>query len=144
MAVAGLLHKVNDPIGSAVRYGLEMTSTLIDAQLNWEVRMGVHAGPVVAGVVGRERHQFDIRGDTVNVAARLVSMSAPEARESDRDTGRDPERQQKLREHIFAVAGMGPVEFDALYERVLETLRPSEVNVERLPVSADRRQLSTD
>jgi adenylate cyclase len=77
MAVAGLLHKVNDPIGSAVRYGLEMTSTLIDAQLNWEVRMGVHAGPVVAGVVGRERHQFDIRGDTVNVAARLVGMSAP-------------------------------------------------------------------
>ena len=45
MAVAGLLHKVNDPIGSAVRCGLEMTSTLVDAQLNWEVRVGVHAGP---------------------------------------------------------------------------------------------------
>jgi adenylate cyclase len=42
MAVAGLLHKLNDPIGSAVRCGLEMNSTLIDAQLNWEVRMGVH------------------------------------------------------------------------------------------------------
>ena len=77
MAVAGLLHKVNDPIGSAVRCGLEMTSTLIDAQLNWEVRIGVHAGPVVAGVVGQERYQFDIWGDTVNVAARLVGMSAP-------------------------------------------------------------------
>ena len=77
MAVAGLLHKVNDPIGSAVRCGLEMTSTLIDAQLNWEVRMGVHAGPVVAGVVGQERYQFDIWGDTVNVAARMVGMSAP-------------------------------------------------------------------
>ena len=77
MAVAGLLHKVNDPIGSAVRCGLEMTSTLIDAQLNWEVRMGVHSGPVVAGIVGQERYQFDIWGDTVNVAARLVGMSAP-------------------------------------------------------------------
>ena len=77
MAVAGLLHKVNDPIGSAVRCGLEMTSTLIDAQLNWEVRIGVHAGPVVAGVVGQERYQFDIWGDTVNVAARIVGMSAP-------------------------------------------------------------------
>ena len=77
MAVAGLLHKVNDPIGSAVRCGLEMTSTLIDAQLNWEVRMGVHAGPVVAGVVGQERYQFDIWGDTVNVAALMVGMSAP-------------------------------------------------------------------
>ena len=77
MAVAGLLHKINDPIGSAVRCGLEMTSTLIDAKLNWEVRMGVHAGPVVAGVVGQERYQLDIWGDTVNVAARLVGMSAP-------------------------------------------------------------------
>ena len=33
---AGLLHKVDDPIGSAVRCGLEMTSTLVDAQLNWD------------------------------------------------------------------------------------------------------------
>ena len=39
--------------------------------------MGVHAGPVVAGVVGQERYQFDIWGDTVNVAARMVGMSAP-------------------------------------------------------------------
>ena len=77
MAVAGLLHKVDDPIGSAVRCGLEMTSTLIDAHLGWEVRVGVHAGPVVAGVVGQERYQFDIWGDTVNVAARMVGMSAP-------------------------------------------------------------------
>ena len=55
-----------------------MTSTIIDAHLDWEVRVGVHAGgPVVAGVVGQERYQFDIWGDTVNVAARMVGMSAP-------------------------------------------------------------------
>jgi guanylate cyclase len=77
MAAAGLLHKVDDPIGRAVRCGLEMTSTLIDAHLGWEVRVGVHAGPVVAGVVGQERYQFDIWGDTVNVAARMVGMSSP-------------------------------------------------------------------
>ena len=77
MAAAGLLHKVNDPVVAAVRCGLEMTSTLIDAHLGWEVRVGVHSGPVVAGVVGQERYQFDIWGDTVNVAARMVGMSAP-------------------------------------------------------------------
>jgi adenylate cyclase len=77
MAAAGLLHKVDDPIDSAVRCGLEMASTLIDAHLGWEVRVGVHAGPVVAGVVGQERYQFDIWGDTVNIAARMVGMSAP-------------------------------------------------------------------
>jgi class 3 adenylate cyclase len=74
MAAAGLLNQVEDPIGSAVRCGLEMASTMIDAQLGWEVRVGVHAGPVVAGVVGQERYQFDIWGDTVNVAARMAGQ----------------------------------------------------------------------
>jgi CheY-like chemotaxis protein len=77
MAAAGLLQEIEDPIGSSVRCGLEMASTLIDAHLGWEVRVGVHAGPVVAGVVGQERYQFDIWGDTVNIAARMVGMSAP-------------------------------------------------------------------
>lgn len=77
MAVAGLLHEVEDPVGCAVRCGLEMGSTLIDADLGWEVRVGVHAGPVVAGIVGQERYQFDIWGDTVNVAARMLEKSEP-------------------------------------------------------------------
>jgi adenylate cyclase len=77
MAVGGLLHKIDDPLGCAVRCGLDMTTTLIDAHLDWEVRVGVHSGPVVAGVVGQERYQFDIWGDTVNVAARMVGMSSP-------------------------------------------------------------------
>ena len=64
MAAAGLLHHVADPVGSAVRCGLEMASTMIDAHLGWEVRVGVHSGPVVAGIVGQERYQFDIWGDT--------------------------------------------------------------------------------
>jgi hypothetical protein len=79
MAAGGLLQEVKDPIGSAVRCGLEMASTLIDAQLGWEVRLGVHSGPVVAGVVGQERYQFDIWGDTVNVAARMSDKSTPES-----------------------------------------------------------------
>jgi len=77
MAAAGLLHEIDDPIGSAVRCGLEMASTLIEANLEWEVRVGVHAGPVIAGVVGQQRYQFDIWGDTVNTAARMVGMGAP-------------------------------------------------------------------
>ena len=77
MAAGGLLNQLEDPIGSAVRCGLEMASTLTEAHLGWEVRVGVHAGPVVAGVVGQERYQFDIWGDTVNVAARMVGMGPP-------------------------------------------------------------------
>ena len=37
----------------------------------WRVRVGVHSGPVVAGIVGEEKYQFDVWGDTVNMAARM-------------------------------------------------------------------------
>ncbi len=38
---------------------------------SWQLRMGVHCGPVVAGIVGRQQYLFDIWGDTVNAAARM-------------------------------------------------------------------------
>ncbi len=39
----------------------------------WQLRIGLHAGPVMAGVVGRRKFSFDVWGDAVNVAARMVS-----------------------------------------------------------------------
>jgi adenylate cyclase len=72
MAAGGLLKVSRDPIAAAVRCGLELG--IVCEQLDWKARVGVHSGPVVAGVVGHERYQFDIWGDTVNVAARLAAM----------------------------------------------------------------------
>lgn len=39
----------------------------------WELRLGIHTGPVIAGVVGRKKFAYDIWGSTVNVANRLES-----------------------------------------------------------------------
>ncbi len=39
----------------------------------WEIRIGVHAGDLVAGVIGKKKFAFDIWGDTVNIASRLES-----------------------------------------------------------------------
>jgi class 3 adenylate cyclase len=41
------------------------------------VRIGLHFGPVVAGIVGKQQFLFDVWGDTVNIAARLVEIGAP-------------------------------------------------------------------
>jgi adenylate cyclase len=43
--------------------------------ISFELRLGVHTGPVVAGIVGVKKYAYDIWGDTVNLAARMEQNS---------------------------------------------------------------------
>ena len=43
----------------------------------WQIRIGLHRGPVVAGVIGRNKFVYDLWGDAVNVASRLETTAPP-------------------------------------------------------------------
>jgi adenylate cyclase len=73
MATAGAIRPTPTPGLDAVRCGLAMVETARRLGARWEVRVGIHVGPVMAGVVGHRQYLFDLWGDTVNTAARVES-----------------------------------------------------------------------
>ena len=73
MASAGLIAPLPNPALNAVRCGLEMLAAMRGMRAGWDLRIGIHVGPVTAGVVGHRTYLFDLWGDTVNTAARIES-----------------------------------------------------------------------
>lgn len=85
MALAGVTEDNQHPAIRASLAAIEMrdfinTRIAISKAMNepyWEMRVGIHSGPLVAGIIGTKKTSFDVWGDTVNIAARAEQHAEP-------------------------------------------------------------------
>lgn len=83
MALAGVTENKPEPAVRACLAAIEIRDyiqTERDIALAtktdfWEIRIGLHMGPLVAGIIGTNKYNFDVWGDTVNIAARAEAST---------------------------------------------------------------------
>lgn len=81
MAAGGLPIPADGSVKNTILAALEMARCMIEqkhkrdkeGKISFEMRVGVHTGPVIAGIVGTTKFQYDIWGDAVNIASRIES-----------------------------------------------------------------------
>lgn len=86
MALAGVNENEAEPEIRMCLAALEIRDFMINERevaiaLNrdfWEVRIGIHSGPLVAGIIGVKKYSFDVWGDSVNIASRAEQESEPD------------------------------------------------------------------
>lgn len=85
MALGGVSENSPHPAIRACLAALEIRNYIHNEQLVakamnkefWEIRIGLHMGPLVAGIIGTKKFNFDVWGDSVNIAARAERASIP-------------------------------------------------------------------
>jgi adenylate cyclase len=81
MAVAGVSAPQHDHAHRLARLALALPGAVEELSathdLDLRIRVGIASGPVMAGVIGADKFSYDVRGETVNLAARLESHGLP-------------------------------------------------------------------
>jgi len=100
MVVGGVPEQRVDHAEAVVGMALEMLEAVErrrrEGGVPFQIRIGVHTGPVVAGVIGVKRFSYDVWGDTVNTASRMQSHGVPGAVQISEST------YERVRDHFAA------------------------------------------
>ncbi len=80
MAVAGVPRPHHEPVRASCEAALDMLAAArrISGSGGWRIRLGIHVGPLIAGVIGKQKFSYDVWGSTVNFASRMESSGAPD------------------------------------------------------------------
>ncbi len=82
MAVGGLPDPMTEHALATTMLAMDMLKELRELNvargLDLSVRIGIHTGPVIAGVIGRQKFSYDVWGDTVNTASLMESYGVPD------------------------------------------------------------------
>ncbi len=82
MLVGGLPTPRDDHVEAVADMAIEMLDEIAwlneQNQEDFKIRIGMHTGPVVAGVIGKHKFNYDLWGDTVNTASRMESQGIPD------------------------------------------------------------------
>jgi class 3 adenylate cyclase len=77
LAVCGLPDEVDDHAMRCVQASKKMIDYLEErnesSAIKWKIRVGIHSGPISAGVVGKKKFSYNIFGDSINIASRVES-----------------------------------------------------------------------
>ncbi len=107
-----------------------------------QIRVGMHVGPTVAGVIGLRKFIYDVWGDTVNTASRMESSGVPGRVQVSEETRRLLERRYELEPRgIVDIKGKGPMSTYLLVRRRRSDERrvaPSEGSARHEVPSRDR------
>ena len=84
LCVSGIPSKNPDHINVMLQAAIEIKALMklavpvasLNKPINLGIRIGIHTGPVIAGVVGTKKFAYDVWGDTVNIAARMEASGA--------------------------------------------------------------------